>query len=87
MTVRTATFGGIKYDIDLCGPIDGCVDVANSTTPTIMICRDLATKSGLETACHEAMHCLWPKTTEDKITRAACDMARFLWRIGYRCEK
>lgn len=82
--MKSITLNGVKHHIDVCGPIDGCVDTDRSTIPTIMLCRDLATKAGLETCLHEAMHKLHPLMSEARVERSANDMARFLWGLGYR---
>lgn len=53
----------------------------------LIIERDLTKKVGLETAIHEALHaCSW-HTSEEKVTRTARDIARFLWNIGYRLKE
>ena len=38
----------------------------------------------LETVVHEAIHCCFPMYSEEKVTQAARDIARLLWRLGYR---
>jgi hypothetical protein len=80
----TITLNNVKYNIDITGPINGLIDTIHSTIPTIVLCCDLDTRAGLETVCHEAMHALYPTTTEDKISRSARDLARLLWQLGYR---
>jgi hypothetical protein len=85
--MKQITLNGVKHHVDVCGPIDGCVDTNNSTVPTIMLCRDLGTRAGLETAIHEAMHKLHPMMSEARVERSANDMARFLWVLGYQHQK
>jgi hypothetical protein len=85
--MKTIRLNGVKHHIDVCGPIDGCVDSDRSTIPTIMLMRDLGTRAGLETALHEAWHKLCPLMPESRVERSANDMARFLWGLGYRHQK
>ena len=85
--MKTATLNGVRYHVDVTGPIDGATDVPRSTVPSIMLCRDLATKAGLETCLHESAHALYPLMSEEKVTQSAHDQARFLWGLGYRHVK
>lgn len=48
--------------------------------------RDMGTRIGLETLIHESLHaCNW-KASEENVTQTAHDIARFLWRLGYRAS-
>ncbi len=40
----------------------------------------------LDAELHEMLHACFPDLDEDAVGTAASDMARFLWRVGYRCE-
>jgi hypothetical protein len=85
MTVRTHTFNGRKYKITI-GKMDGLCDTYNKERELVVM-ADLETKAGLETAIHESLHaCSWP-ASEDTVTVTASDIARFLWRLGYRVHK
>jgi len=84
--LKQITLNGVRHHVDVCGPLDGCVDTDRSTVPTIMLMRDLGTKAGLETAIHEACHKLHPLMPEARVEQSARDMARFLWGLGYRRE-
>ncbi len=82
--IKTHTFVGTKYHI-IVGELDGNCDTDNNYW--LIIERDLEKRIGLETAIHEALHaCSW-STSEDKVTNTARDIARFLWRLGYRKKK
>lgn len=73
----------MKYHIIL-DDLDGNCDT--DTKFWIILERDLSKKVGLETAIHEALHaCSW-KTEEEKVDITAKDIARFLWRLGYRLK-
>ena len=82
--VKTATFNGVVYDVDLCGPIDGSCDQPNGGKPTLMITADLTTKNGFTTLIHECLHASSFHTSEDVVDRTAVDVGRLLWRLGYR---
>ena len=83
--VHTAKFNGITYKIDVSGPITGLTDFPEpSSNPYLGIFVDLKTRVGLETAIHEALHaCNW-SASEDKVESTARDLARFLYRLGFR---
>jgi len=80
--VRTHTFNGVKYLVTI-DRLDGLCST-HKLEREIIILADLDTRAGLETAVHEALHaCCWSKG-EDKVTITAKDLARFLWRLGWR---
>jgi len=79
--VRTHTFNGTQYKIIL-DNLDGNCDTDDCLW--LIIERDLSKRVGLETAIHEALHaCDW-SAKENKVEVTAKDIARFLWRLGYR---
>ena len=82
-TVKSAKLNGTKYNIDLSGPIDGCVDTPRSTIPTLMICCDLNSEQALETILHELGHIYRPNATEEQITQMAREQTRLLKRLGF----
>jgi len=82
--MKTHTFCGKKYKIEL-DAIDGWCD-QRRLMQQVWLMRDLSTKAGLETAIHEALHaCNW-NASEERVTQTAYDIARFLWRLGYRID-
>lgn len=50
----------------------------------IRIDASLHGKDRLDTEIHEALHAEYPDLDEEAIARGATDIARLLWRIGYR---
>jgi len=79
----TQTFCGKKYRVSA-EKLDGWADQQNDNERHILLLRDIGSKAGLETAIHEALHaCDW-KATESRVTKVAHDIARMLWRLGYR---
>ena len=68
----------------LIGKFDGLADTDDEYA--IVIMRDLDTKAGLETVVHEALHAgAWSKS-EEVVGRTAREIARLLWRLGYRLK-
>lgn len=84
MTVKTAMLNGVRYDIDINNKaIEGYCDSPHGGKPGLHITDD-GTCRGLETIIHEALHAEnWAKT-ERVIARTANEIARLLWRLGYR---
>lgn len=82
--IKTATFDGVPYHI-LLDKLDGMADTHSGYW--LVIERDLDQKIGLETIIHECLHaCNWC-VGEEKIEITARDIARFLWRLGYRWQR
>lgn len=85
--IKTATINGVKYDIDITGAIDGSCDYPRGGRPSIRICvDDINTLRGLETLIHEILHAVCWAKTEELTGKAAHDLARLIWRIGFRIE-
>ena len=83
--VRQHTFNGKRYYIDIYNPHYASCDPPDSKDPEITIADGLQyNEKTLELLIHESLHaCNWDKS-EEKVTRTAKDISRFLWRIGYR---
>lgn len=82
--VKTHTFNKVRYDIDICGPIDGSCDYRNGGKPSIRITTESFTKQELIAILHECGHAEdWSKS-EDIIDRISTEVGTFLWRLGYR---
>lgn len=87
MSVKTAKFNGVVYDIDLCGPTLGTCDYPRGGKPSIRIADEPFTKSELGTIVHEALHAEdWSKS-EEIVKRVSEEISRFLWRLDYRRKK
>ena len=84
MPVRTHTFNGVRYSIDICDvPVDGYCDYPRGEMPGIHII-DVGDRKGLENIIHESLHAEnWAKS-EVVVTRTAKEIATLLWRLGYR---
>lgn len=83
--VYTHTFSGVKYEVAVLeGSLRGLCSSPHGREPRLVLCCDLESRGGLETAIHEALHASFFAQTEEKVTSTAYDVARFLWRLGYR---
>lgn len=83
--VKTHSFAGVSYDVDVEGPFDGICEFSRSTKrPALRVAVDIDTQKGLEVLLHEALHaCNW-SVTEEVVDRTSYDIARLLWRLGFR---
>ncbi len=85
--VKTATFRGTKYEIELDAPIDGrCEGTINTKNPKLSVFVDLDSVKGLETCIHEALHACCFAKTEEIVEQTAHDIAKFLRRLGFRYD-
>ena len=63
---------------------DGRCDPPDRPHKTISIARRLRGERQLDVLLHELLHaCNW-QLDEEHITQTATDIARVLWRLGYR---
>ena len=87
LMVKSHQFHGRPHKISI-GEIDGwCDQYKKQLYIHINIDESEDSKRFLETAIHESLHaCNW-KASEDNVTQTAYDIARFLWRLGYRKSK
>jgi len=84
--MKTHTFANGKYTIEqLDGPLDGMCEVPEDANTLYMMIQKGNTRNALHTALHEAMHA---EGLPDKYIDGERDMtenvARFLWRLGWR---
>lgn len=84
--VKTARLGGRRYRIHLDHRLDGSTDVPGAPENPFHLYVDtrLQGQALLETIIHEATHAVHPKLSEQWTTRIGRDVARLLWRLGYR---
>ena len=86
--VRTATFNGRKYKIDIePDGVRGLCDQYACNDRWIHIFDDLNTQAGLTTVIHEVVHGDHWRLSEDMVERLSKDLGRFLWRLGYRIKE
>jgi len=86
-TLKSHTFRGKRYLIET-GPIDGlCIPPDGKTDCAIYLTSSIQNKRRcLETILHEALHACSFDTGEQVVTETARDIARLLWRMGWRLK-
>lgn len=56
----------------------------NFTDHKLALNPDINGRMALDTAIHEGIHACYPDMDEPAVESAATDIAKFLWRLGYR---
>ena len=85
--VRTHTFNRRKYSIYFRSPVDGMTDtylLDSQKGREINIFADPATKNGLVTLIHEALHAENWAASEAVVNRVSTEIGDFLWRLNFR---
>ena len=84
--VRTHIFRGTKYEIEIENEyLDGrCEGKQTTKNPKLCIYTGLKSRKALETCIHESLHACCFARGEEIVNQTAKDIARFLWRLGYR---
>lgn len=85
--VKTHIFNRRKYSIYFKPPVDGMTDTYSLDSQggrEISIFADTATKNGLVTLIHEALHAENWAASESVVNRVSTEIGTFLWRLGYR---
>ena len=88
MAVRTHKFRGTRYRLKLGhewrDDTKGETDTPENPKPEIRIRKGMEGLMLLDTLIHEGLHaCLWD-LDDDAVGASASDIARLLWRLGYR---
>jgi hypothetical protein len=94
-TVKTHSFNGVQYMIDVGGPFMGICDSPHVTQKTNQVpairlsmglpCGDAkGARQGLVILFHEMLHASKWSLTEDEVVRISNEMGRLMWRLGYR---
>lgn len=88
MAVRTHTFRGVRYDMDFDPQAASCDHPEGRDRPRIVLVDGLRNnRQTLELLVHESLHaCCWP-ASEREVEETARDIARLLWRLGYRRQR
>ena len=82
------TLRGKRYTVEfparVPGGVHGLCDSPKLKGRKILIKRSLIGQRRLEVIIHEALHaCMWD-IDEEAVDETAHDIARLLWRVGYR---
>ena len=85
--MKSARFNEVRYEIDLEPHDASCDHPQNKGLPMIRLSNGLKNnKQTLELLIHESLHaCNW-HASEEKVIMTSRDIARFLWRLGYRIK-
>lgn len=87
MDVRAHTFRGKRWrliEVDHSPRVGGDCEAPHIKGKVIRISRRVHGPQRLTYLLHEALHaCLWD-LDEEAVTETANDVARLLWRVGYR---
>ena len=70
-------FAALRLDDGRCDPPDG-------SAKEIVVDSKLVGRERLDTLIHEMLHAANWHLDEEFVTRCASDMAKVLWRLGYR---
>ena len=66
---------------------DGICDAPDEPSKRIRIRKSLTGEAELDTVIHELMHAAHWQLSEEAVNDTARDIARVLWRLGYRRDK
>ena len=87
MAIKTHTFNGTKYDIELEIDYLGRCDEPNPKRGTVFVdTKGLSGVKLLEVFIHEGLHASNWKAKEGVVDRTARDIARFIYRCGYKLK-
>lgn len=85
MASNVFTFNGVKYKLEWVKFEDfGECDPPDSENPTIKIDLRQGEKELLNSLIHEGLHAVKWNLHEKTVRKMADDLAKFLWRLGYR---
>ncbi len=84
--VKTHTFMGKKYDVYV-GPLRGLTDFGESDPSIWIRTSQISERMILNTVIHECLHACKYDKDEKFVNKAATDISRLLWRLGYRRKK
>jgi len=82
--VRTHSFNGRRYKVELTGRLDGVCDQYNLDKRFLMIMAKPHTRNELITILHESLHASNWAATEEVVDRVSMEIGSLLWRLGYR---
>lgn len=92
MNVRTHTFNGVRYNIEI-GPFFGLCDPPGGAAPAISLplglpyADDKDAEAGLRALLHECIHAERWTLPEEVVERTCKEVTRLMWRLGYRRVK
>ena len=87
MRVKTHKFSSGIFDIYIEDNDGLCVPIKTVKRGEIIVRTDLTPPRQMETIIHESLHAEFPSMSEDRVDNAGRNIARLLWRLGYRKVK
>ena len=85
--MRSHTFRGERFDVTFTEDIDGLCVAQHNRRGEVLLFTERPPKVFLETALHEALHAMNWSIPEAVIKERAAELARWLWRLGYRRQQ
>jgi hypothetical protein len=88
--LRSHTFRGKRWLIEwihLPRHAGMCLTPPDAKRPTIQFRPKLKGLDRLDTIIHESLHACFADLDESVVGETATDIARLLWRLGYRAER
>lgn len=86
--INTHKFSSGQYSISVGKvSVQGYCANANDSSNEIFVAKGLKPTEMLETIVHESLHAEFRDKSEAQINKAAKNISRFLWRLGYRKTK
>ena len=82
--VKTHRFGGKRYRVSVEERIEGYHEDGRRGPRELYADPYLPPLAFLDTLVHECLHAEFPKMSEKRVDAAASNIARLLWRLGYR---
>ena len=64
--------------------LEGFCEHPSEKAKKIVIDKNLTDEAELEVLVHEMIHACFFDLSEDSVNQSAADVARALWRLGYR---
>jgi len=84
--IKTHIFRGKRFEIDIDSLVQGWCDTPKEKEKLVLriFCPLTQKRESLEILLHESLHACFPDMPEKEVEVAACDISKFLYRLGYR---
>ena len=83
-TVRSHRFSSGVFDICVENNDGLTILIKRNKRGEMFVRKDLSPAMTLETIIHESLHAEFPYMSEARVDNAGRNIARLLWRMGYR---
>ncbi len=85
--IKSHTFRGKKFDVTFVDEVDGMCVRRENRRGEVLLWSGRPPKVFMEAAIHEALHAMNWAIPEAVIDERARELARWLWRLGYRKQE